>query len=81
MRLIKMGLPPNAPTLSLVLTLPLPLALALALALTLGQGQELVLGSKMESNDVAKAATNEVWRIFFIPINMAGMAKLACCKG
>ena len=35
----------------------------------------------MESTDVAKAAMNEVWGILFSPINMAGMAILASCKG
>ena len=35
----------------------------------------------MESNDVAKAAMNEVWGILFSPINRAGMAILAGCKG
>ena len=39
-----------------------------------------MLGSKMESNDVAKAAMNEIWGILLSPINMAGMAKLASCK-
>ena len=29
------------------------------------QGSELVLGSKMESNDVAKAAMNKIWGILF----------------
>ena len=28
-----------------------------------------------------KAAMNEIWGIFFSPINMVGMAKLAGCKG
>ena len=36
--------------------------LTLTLALTPGYG-ELLLGSKMESNDVAKAAMNEIWGI------------------
>ena len=40
-----------------------------------------MLGSKMESNDVAKAAMNEIWGILFSPINMAGMAKPAGYKG
>ena len=35
----------------------------------------------MESNDVAKAAINDIWGILFSPINMAGMAKLTGCKG
>ena len=35
----------------------------------------------MESNDVAIAAMKEIWGILFSPINMAGMAKLAGCKG
>ena len=35
----------------------------------------------MESNDVAKAAMNEIWGILFSLINVAGMAKLARCKG
>ena len=35
----------------------------------------------MESNDVAKAAMSEIWGILFSPINMAGMAKPAYCKG
>ena len=35
----------------------------------------------MESNDVAKAAMNEIGGILFIPVNMAGMAKRICCKG
>ena len=35
----------------------------------------------MESNDVAKAAINEILGIFFSPTNMAGMAILAGCKG
>ena len=30
---------------------------------------------------MAKAAMNEILGIFFNPINMAGMAKLAGCKG
>ena len=30
---------------------------------------------------MAKAAMNEIWGILFSPINMAGMAKLAGCKG
>ena len=35
-----------------------------------------MLGSKMESksNDVAKAAMNEIWGILFSPMNMAGKA-------
>ena len=49
--------------------------LALALALTLGWGHSECWGPKW-SNDVAKAAM-----ILFNPINMAGMAKLANCKG
>ena len=44
-------------------------------------GSELVLVSKMESNDVAKAAMNEIWGILFSLINMAGMAEPARCKG
>ena len=40
-----------------------------------------MLGSKMESNDVAKAAMNEIGGILFNPINMAGMAKPTGCKG
>ena len=39
------------------------------------------MGSKMESNDVAKAAMNEIGGILFSPINMAGMAKPTGCKG
>ena len=35
----------------------------------------------MESNDVAKAAMNKIWGILFSANNMAGMAKLAGCKG
>ena len=35
----------------------------------------------MESNDVAKAAMNEIWGILFSLINMARMAKLASRKG
>ena len=35
----------------------------------------------MESNDVAKAAMNEIRGILFSPIKMAGMAILAGCKG
>ena len=35
----------------------------------------------MESNDVAKGAMNEIWGILFSPINMAGLAILAGCKG
>ena len=34
----------------------------------------------MESNDVAKAAMNEIGGLFS-PINMAGMAKPTGCKG
>ena len=30
---------------------------------------------------MAKAAMNEIWGILFNPINMAGMAILAGCKG
>ena len=30
---------------------------------------------------MAKAAMNEIWGILFSPINMAGMAKQAGCKG
>ena len=30
---------------------------------------------------MAKAAMNEIWGILFSLINMAGMAKLASCKG
>ena len=30
---------------------------------------------------MAKAAMNEIWGILFSPINMAGMAILAGCKG
>ena len=41
---------------------------------------KLVLGSKMESNDAAKAAMNEIWWIFFGPISMAGMPELARFK-
>ena len=40
-----------------------------------------MLGSKMESNNVAKPATNEIWGILFSLINMAGMAEPARCKG
>ena len=31
----------------------------------------------MESNDVAKAAMNEIWGILFSLINMVGMAEIA----
>ena len=40
-----------------------------------------MLGSKMEGNDLAKAAMNEIWGFLFSPINMAGMAKPASGKG
>ena len=40
-----------------------------------------MLGSKMESNDVAKAAMLEIWGILCNPINMDGMAKPTGCKG
>ena len=30
---------------------------------------------------MAKATMNEIWGILFSPINMAGMAILAGCKG
>ena len=30
---------------------------------------------------MAKAAMNKIWEILFSSINMAGMAKLAGCKG
>ena len=40
-----------------------------------------MLGSKMESNDGAKAAMNEIWELLFNPINMAGMAESARYKG
>ena len=33
--------------------------------------------SKMESNDVAKAALNEIWGILLSLINMAGMVESA----
>ena len=42
---------------------------------------QILLGSKMGSNDWAKAATNEVWGILFSLMNMAGMAEPARCKG
>ena len=35
----------------------------------------------METNDVAKAAMNEIWGILCSPINMAGMANPTGCKG
>ena len=44
-------------------------------------GSEFLLGSGMESDDVAKAALNVIWRILFSPINMAGMPEPARCKG
>ena len=44
-------------------------------------GSESLLGSKMESNDVAKAAMNEILGILFGLTNMAGMVEPACCKG
>ena len=44
-------------------------------------GSELVLGSKLESNDVEKAARNKIWGILFSQINMAGMAQPASYKG
>ena len=44
-------------------------------------GSELVWGSTMESNDVAKAAMNEILGILFSPINMASMAEPTGCKG
>ena len=40
-----------------------------------------MVGSKMESNKVARAAMNEIWGILFSPINMAGMAILVGTKG
>ena len=44
-------------------------------------GSDLVVGSKIESYDVAKAAMNEIWGILFCLIHMAGMAEPAGCKG
>ena len=44
-------------------------------------GSQYVLGSKMESNDVAKAAMNKIWGILFSLINMAGTAEPTHCKG
>ena len=44
-------------------------------------GSELLLGFKMESNGMAKAAMNEIWGILFSLINMAGMGFAARCKG
>ena len=41
----------------------------------------VIVGSKMESNDVAKAAMNEIWGILFSLISMAGMAEPFRCKG
>ena len=58
----------------------LTLALTLALGLTLGLGQSECWGPKW-SNNVAKAALNEIWGILFSPINMASMAKPVGCKG
>ena len=37
-------------------------------------------GSTMESNDVAKAAMNEILGILMSPINMASMAEPTGCK-
>ena len=54
-------------------------SVTLALALTVGSGQSESWGPKW-SNDVAKAAMNEIGGILFSPINMVGMAKLAGCK-
>ena len=45
------------------------------------RGSELVWGSTMESNDVAKAAMNEILGILFSPINMASMAEPSGCTG
>ena len=59
----------------------LTLALAQALALALTLGSELVLGSKMESNDVAKRSHERNLGALFSLINMDGMAELARCKG
>ena len=44
-------------------------------------GSELLLANKMESNDVAKAAMNEIWGILVSLINMADMNEPAGCKG
>ena len=44
-------------------------------------GSKLLLGSKMESNDVAKVAMNELWGILFNLINMVGMAEPVRCNG
>ena len=35
----------------------------------------------MKIIDAAKAAMNKIWGILLSPINMAGMAKPAYCKG
>ena len=40
-----------------------------------------MLGSKMESNDVAKAAMNEIVGVLYGPINRTGMAEPAGYKG